>query len=250
MSKRKQKSVSKTSNCREKNPNWRGGRSKTKHGYILLRVGKAHPLADVRGYAYEHRVVAEQKIGRKLQPNEQVHHINGNKSDNRPSNLEVLNIQYHRFAHRKSRKNRQKLPWEENYQVTCACGCGEVFWHFDNTGRPRDFVSGHNTYLKQQESADQVLKAIDNNWLTATEISIKTGLSISSVWNAVHRLKEQQVLILFKGKIFHKDSPPEKYVNPIIQCKCGCGMSFRKYDQFLRERKYVSGHNIHPRKRI
>src|SRR5205809_93254 len=35
-------------------------------GYILLFVGKDHHLADVRGYAYEHRIVAEQAIGRQL----------------------------------------------------------------------------------------------------------------------------------------------------------------------------------------
>ena len=36
---------------REKNSNWRGGRSLASNGYILLRVGIKHPLADVRGYA-------------------------------------------------------------------------------------------------------------------------------------------------------------------------------------------------------
>ena len=51
-----------------KNNNWRGGRSVTQSGYILLRVGKRHHLADVRGYAYEHRVVAEKSLGRKLRP--------------------------------------------------------------------------------------------------------------------------------------------------------------------------------------
>ena len=60
-----------------------------KLGYVRVYI-PMHPEANTRGYVYEHRVVAEQKIGRRLEKNEVVHHINGIRWDNRPENLEVM----------------------------------------------------------------------------------------------------------------------------------------------------------------
>jgi len=58
-------------------------------GYRSLRMPD-HPAADKDGYVLEHRYVAEQAIGRALNPGEQVHHINLQKRDNRAENLAVL----------------------------------------------------------------------------------------------------------------------------------------------------------------
>ncbi len=128
-----------------RNGNWKGGRSIASNGYVLLRVGTDHHLADVRGYAYEHRVIAEKKMGRRLRLGEIVHHKNGTRTDNRPSNLEVYpSSAHHRAKHRAAGSNKRK-PDELNPEIGCRCGCGQRFLKYDGSNRPRDFVSGHNT---------------------------------------------------------------------------------------------------------
>lgn len=47
----------------------------------------------------EHRFVMQQHLGRSLQFNECVHHINGNKKDNRLENLEVISRSEHTKNH-------------------------------------------------------------------------------------------------------------------------------------------------------
>lgn len=66
---------------------WRGNKVKHKKGYIQVRVPN-HPNAS-SGYVFEHRLVMEDHLGRLLFKNENIHHKNGIKDDNRIENLEL-----------------------------------------------------------------------------------------------------------------------------------------------------------------
>lgn len=84
---------------------------KVKRGRNLLLIGgyyyryiPEHPKSSKMGYVAEHRHVMENKIGRYLEKDEVVHHINENKLDNNIENLELLTVSQHSRLHANTRR--------------------------------------------------------------------------------------------------------------------------------------------------
>lgn len=89
---------------------WKGGRSYDGNGYVRVWVGIVDGISQ---YEKEHRVVMEGVLGRKLLPEESVHHRNGVKDDNRPENLELWTA-----SHPNGQRVADKLAWARELLAT------------------------------------------------------------------------------------------------------------------------------------
>lgn len=82
----------------DKCPAYRTGKKLSDAGYVLI-LKPEHPRRVAGSYVYEHTLVMEKHLGRFLEKNEVIHHINGVKNDNRIENLQVVTPQEHRKIH-------------------------------------------------------------------------------------------------------------------------------------------------------
>lgn len=69
-------------------------KSKGYHGYVKVKDYE-HPFTDSNNDIFEHRLVMEKHIGRKMHKKELVHHINAIRDDNRIENLYLCESRSH-----------------------------------------------------------------------------------------------------------------------------------------------------------
>lgn len=110
--------------------------------YILVTAPKDYPGVKYRGrYVYEHQLVWFQSRGRLVPYGCMVHHVNGDKHDNRPENLEVVDNVLHGIRHRKNKRIPHKTLTGYKY-YRCRCEkCKEANTLYTRIYRLRKFRS-------------------------------------------------------------------------------------------------------------
>jgi hypothetical protein len=99
----------------EDSANYNGGKYIDDKGYV--RVLKTDHPRNIRGYAYEHRLVVEEYLGRYLEPWETVHHKNGNRQDIRIENLELYTSQTEHATLTLMERRIRELEKKPKYKV-------------------------------------------------------------------------------------------------------------------------------------
>lgn len=136
---------------------------KGKYEYAIVRN---HPSASKRGYVLHHRILIENSTGRLLQPNEIVHHKNGNGRDNRLENLQLLTTTEHRSLHAKGRTK---------FEMKCP-HCGKAFFikrsQFNLVGKSKQYTccspscrGSFSRRIQLQGETPDIKKAISENFV-------------------------------------------------------------------------------------
>jgi hypothetical protein len=95
-------------------PTWKGGRHITDEGYVRV-YAPDHPWPRRSKYIYEHVLIMELELGRRLLASESVHHLDHDRANNARSNLELTTRSAHSRHHRLLDTHKRKRDARGNF---------------------------------------------------------------------------------------------------------------------------------------
>lgn len=134
-----------TEQCGDKSGKWKGG--VIRYGRYIYVKKSGHPRTTKEGYVSEHILVIESVLGRYLYPGEVVHHINGDTTDNRPSNLRVFSTgsdHIHHHAVLNGKTSHKGVYYSKRNKTWSASKAGKYLGYFKTE---LEAINAYSEYL-------------------------------------------------------------------------------------------------------
>ena len=155
-----------------------------------------HPNAKADGRIKRSRFTMSEHLGRPLQDDEQVHHINGKKSDDRLENLIIITKQQHHAVHYTGDKNPR---YRKDREKICPnCGNKIIFKHGNHFARNRCCSNKCRSeyYTKERNPNVKINQKIAN------QIKLFKGLLPSRKVAAAYSISKSHVLRIWNNEVW------------------------------------------------
>lgn len=140
-----------------------------------------HPHCTKNGYVLEHRIVVENQIGRILGANEVVHHIDGDKKNNRFDNLSIMNNIEHAELHGSTKSQRLVL-----------LRCPNCDKKFVKAKRNTHLSKGGRATFCSRECSGSFNRQVQLNGLTH-KLEIAISVNVLSEFNGKENTEETEI---------------------------------------------------------
>jgi len=132
-----------------KNSNWKGGVVYDRGRKLIYCPDHPYPNK-FSTHVYNYRLIMEKYLGRYLKPNEIVHHKNGDVTDDRIENLEVMTQGEHAREHKVGFRTREgyikeknckrcnkkfKVEFKTRRRTMCSISCARIYSNEVKNGR-------------------------------------------------------------------------------------------------------------------
>lgn len=143
-------------------------------------ISPDHPLANKSGKVYYHRYIKSLFIGRYVKHDEHVHHIDENKSNNNPENLQLVDPITHTRIHIAERLNLESID-DFKYKIPMKCQhCSKEFTGYrDNESKFCSLECASNSRKKFDPSKEELERLV---WqMPTTKVAEIFGVSDKAI---------------------------------------------------------------------